>query len=71
MKKILVIITLLGFFLFIVGGVLLVGIQAIGLFIGKADYIVKIASFFKWIYPCAAISGLLSYFYSYLKKGES
>lgn len=59
---------LAGFVLFIAGGSCFVGLQLLGLVLGNTSLVVRAGSWFAWIYPLAAATGLLCYLISYKKK---
>lgn len=68
MKKTFHNIILLGFVLFCGGGILKVLLQAFGL-IFLNDFLVDFARhYFNWIYPMAAVTGLLCYISGYFKE---
>ena len=68
MRKFMETLVIAGFVLFIVGGFCLVAVQLIGLLLGNSYLMVHACQWFSWIYPCAAITGMLCYLQSYGKK---
>lgn len=61
-------VVLIGFILFILGGACLVGLQFLGLILKNGSLVTNANAYFTWIYPVAAITGLLCYLVSYRKK---
>lgn len=70
MKKLLEHLIIAGFILFFIGGLLLVGIQIVGLFSFNQALVIAARNYFCWIFPLTGLTGLLCWIYSYVKKGE-
>ncbi|MGG5318985.1 hypothetical protein [Enterococcus sp. AZ072] len=68
MRKVMETIIIVGFVLFIAGGFCLVMLQLVGLLVGNSHLMDRANQWFAWIYPCAAITGMLCYLLSYGKK---
>lgn len=70
MKKLLENLIIAGFILFFIGGLLLVGIQIVGLFSFDQALVIAARNFFSWIFPLTGLTGLFCWLYSYVKKDE-
>lgn len=68
MKRFVENIILSSFVIFFFGGLLLVFVQTIGLVMGQVTVVVDAKNVFAWIFPLSALTGLMCYLYSYMKK---
>lgn len=68
MKRIIENVIIIGFVLFVIGGLLMVAVQVVGLLTLNEGLTVGADSNFAWIFPVSAVTGLLCWLYSYLGK---
>ncbi|MGJ7919285.1 hypothetical protein [Neobacillus sp. LXY-4] len=69
-KKIVESLAIIGFVLFVLGGLAMVIIQISGLVLFRSELVIFANNSFSWIFPVAALTGLLAYLYSYLANKE-
>lgn len=68
MKKLYESIIFIGFISFFIGGVIIVLGQTVGIIINNPNFVLFFESITKYIFPIAAISGLLCFMHPYIFK---
>lgn len=68
MKKIYESVIFIGFISFFIGGLMIVLGQTAGIIINNPNFVLLVENITKYIFPIAAISGLLCFMYPYIFK---